>query len=187
MDTARREAGHTPASPASPASPAAASPAAAPAAGLAARLAPRAIHVVIPAIWAGMLIAIDGIEAPLKFTAPGITIPLGLGIGRLVFTAVNAAELLLAVVWLASLLLPRRAPRAEWMPLAAASAILLVKIAVIRPLLWAHTDAVLSGASSGGSMIHILYIGADLLLGCVLLWAVVRWARGLRAWAAERG
>ena len=175
MDTARREADH-------PAAAAAASPAP----GLARRLAPRAVHVVIPAIWAGMLIAIDGIEAPLKFTAPGITIPLGLGIGRLVFTAMNAAELALAAVWLASLLVPRRAPRSEWIPLAAASAILLVKIAAIRPLLWGHTDAVLSGSSSGGSAIHLAYIGADLLLGAVLLWAVARWARGLRAWTAER-
>lgn len=40
-----------------------------------------------------MVLAISFLEAPLKFRAPGITVPLGLGIGRLVFQAFNAVEL----------------------------------------------------------------------------------------------
>ena len=38
----------------------------------------------VPILWFGLVAAISFIEAPLKFQAPGITIPLGLGIGRLV-------------------------------------------------------------------------------------------------------
>lgn len=40
-------------------------------------------------IWLGMVLAISFLETPLKFRAPGITLPLGLGIGRLVFRALN--------------------------------------------------------------------------------------------------
>ena len=47
-------------------------------------------------VWLGMLLGISFLEAPLKFRAPGITLPLGLGIGRLVFRALNAAEHALA-------------------------------------------------------------------------------------------
>lgn len=39
-----------------------------------------------------MVAAISLLEAPLKFRAPGITTALGLGIGRLVFQALNIAE-----------------------------------------------------------------------------------------------
>jgi hypothetical protein len=42
---------------------------------------------------------------PLKFGAPGSTVPLGLGIGRLIFRVLNAAELTLAVTLTPALLL----------------------------------------------------------------------------------
>ena len=43
-------------------------------------------------VWLGMVLAISFLEAPLKFRAPGITIALGLGIGRLVFRALNVSR-----------------------------------------------------------------------------------------------
>lgn len=52
--------------------------------------------------WLGMVLAISFLEAPLKFRAPGITVPLGLGIGRLVFRALNAVEIVLATVVVAA-------------------------------------------------------------------------------------
>ncbi len=134
--------------------------------------------IVVPAIWIGMLIAIDAIEAPLKFTAPGITIPLGLGIGRRVFFALNVAEMILAVTWCV-LLLKGRALRRLGKPLACAAALLLIKVLVIRPLLWSYTDAVLAGTSAGGSPVHFLYVGCDLVLGVVLCWAVRHGIRSL--------
>ena len=55
-------------------------------------------------VWLGMVLAISFLETPLKFRAPGITLPLGLGIGRLVFRALNTTEITLAAVLLAALL-----------------------------------------------------------------------------------
>ena len=49
-------------------------------------------------VWLGMVLAISFIEAPLKFRAPGVTLQIGLGIGRLVFRALNGVELLLVIV-----------------------------------------------------------------------------------------
>lgn len=46
--------------------------------------------------WLGMVLGISFLETPLKFRAPGVTLQIGLGIGRLVFRALNAVELLLA-------------------------------------------------------------------------------------------
>ena len=56
-------------------------------------------------VWLGMVLAISFLEAPLKFRAPGVTLQLGLGIGRLVFRALNTCEAVLAAVILVALFL----------------------------------------------------------------------------------
>ena len=43
-------------------------------------------------IWAGFVCAISFMEAWLKFRAPGVTLPVGLSIGRLIFSALNKVE-----------------------------------------------------------------------------------------------
>ncbi len=58
------------------------------------------VAVAATFVWLGMVLAISFIEAPLKFRAPGVTLQIGLGIGRLVFRALNGVELLLASCWL---------------------------------------------------------------------------------------
>ena len=51
-----------------------------------------AVQVAVAFTWLGMVLGISFLEAPLKFRAPGITVPLGVGIGRLVFRALNIVE-----------------------------------------------------------------------------------------------
>lgn len=52
----------------------------------------RPIVIIVTFLWIGFVCAISFMEAWLKFQAPGITVPLGLGIGRLVFNALNTVE-----------------------------------------------------------------------------------------------
>jgi len=54
-------------------------------------------------LWVGFVGAISFLESWLKFQAPGITIPLGLGIGRLVFGALNKVEWVFAILIFISL------------------------------------------------------------------------------------
>ncbi|WP_350270312.1 hypothetical protein AAFP32_01430 [Brevibacterium sp. CBA3109] len=135
-------------------------------------------RVVLPAIWLGLIIGISLIEAPLKFTAPGITIPLGLGIGRLVFTTMNWVEIVIAVILLWAVL-KEHVGRLYRGLACGMIAVLIIKITVIRPLLNKRTDAVLAGVEDGGSSLHLLYIAADgiLILGLItmLIVAVRRW------------
>ncbi|WP_240653994.1 hypothetical protein [Streptomyces sp. AcE210] len=67
-----------------------------------------------------MVLAIPFLETPLKFRAPGVPIPIGLGIGRLVSHARNLVEATLAVVVIvavaaggppAAVFIPRLVPR----------------------------------------------------------------------------
>ena len=61
------------------------------------------IGAAVAFVWLGMVLAISFLETPLKFRAPGITVPLGLGIGRLVFRALNTVEVVLAAALITAL------------------------------------------------------------------------------------
>ena len=150
----------------------------------------RALLFAVPGIWLGLLIGISLIEAPLKFTAPGITIPLGLGIGRRVFAAMNAVEVVLAVLLLVALWRACGKPRGQagsstsgagrlWLGGIVAAATLAVKTLAIRPLLNQRTDLVLAGVDDGGSSWHYLYIAADGILIFTMLWLLVAATRAL--------
>ena len=144
----------------------------------------RALLLALPAVWLGLLMGISLIEAPLKFTAPGITIPLGLGIGRRVFFAMNLAEAVLAALLLLALARSCGRPGAGLAPGArrlwagglVAAATLAVKAVLIRPFLNRRTDMVLAGVDDGGSLWHYLYIAADgiliLTMLALLVWGV---------------
>lgn len=62
----------------------------------------QATAAAISFVWLGMVLAISFLEAPLKFRAPGIDLKLGLGIGRIVFRALNLVEVVLATVLVAA-------------------------------------------------------------------------------------
>jgi len=138
-----------------------------------------ALAVAAIFIWLGMVLAISFLEAPLKFRAPGITIQLGLGIGRLVFRALNVCEVVLATVALVAVVLGR-APGGATAALLAAVAALGAQVVAVRPALTRRSDAVLADASvarSGRSRAHFVYVGFEaakvvaLLVGGVLLLA----------------
>ncbi|MFK8007426.1 MAG: hypothetical protein AB8H03_13690 [Saprospiraceae bacterium] len=56
------------------------------------------IVLLILGIWTGMVLGISFLEAPLKFQAPNITTILGLGIGKLVFGALNKVEMIFSAL-----------------------------------------------------------------------------------------
>ena len=88
-------------------------------------------------VWLGMVLAISFLEAPLKFRAPGVTLQIGLGIGRLVFGALNAVEAALAAVVVVALVVGAP-PVAVIAPAAAAVAALVLANAVAAvPGRWA--------------------------------------------------
>src|SRR6478735_1965752 len=60
--------------------------------------AARYAQLLVPMLWLGMVVAISFLEAPIKFRAPGVTLPVGLGIGRLVFKALNGVEIALLLL-----------------------------------------------------------------------------------------
>lgn len=103
-----------------------------------------------------MVLAIS-LEAPLKFRAPGITLPLGLGIGRLVFRALNASEIVLATATAVTFSLAPR-PLAATVLLVALAVTLAVQVAVLRPRLEARAQLIIDGETPPRSRAHLAYI-----------------------------
>lgn len=114
------------------------------------------LPLALACIWFGMVLAIS-IEAPLKFRAPGVTLPLGLGIGRLVFRALNASEVVLAAaVALTFALAPR--PMAAAVLLVVLAVTLAVQVVVLRPRLEARAQVIIDGGTPPRSRVHVAYI-----------------------------
>lgn len=120
----------------------------------------HAVAVAAVFVWVGMILAISFLEAPLKFRAPGITVRLGLGIGRLVFRALNACESVLAVLIAVALLVSPAATTATAALLVAGIA-LLAQLLIVRPRLSRRTDAVLAGETGSRSRAHVAYVGVE--------------------------
>jgi hypothetical protein len=67
------------------------------------------IFTAITFTWAGMVLGISFLEAPLRFQAPNITLALGVGIGRLVFSALNKFEIFFMIsLWILGILCIQR-------------------------------------------------------------------------------
>ncbi len=124
------------------------------------------IFVAVLFGWVGLVAGISFLETPLKFTAPHITVALGVGIGRVVFQALNKVEVVLCFVALgcAGAL---QIPTPIWRSLVAATALLLLQTAWLLPLLDARAEALLAGHLPPPSYHHALYAvteGAKILL-----------------------
>ena len=120
------------------------------------------VAAAIAFTWLGMVLAISFLEAPLKFRAPGVTLPLGLGIGRIVFRALNVVEAVLAVAAGVSLAVGPRTVLAVVLA-AAVGVVLLVQLAAVRPALTRRSDRVLAGEDGPRSHAHFVYIGLEVL------------------------
>jgi hypothetical protein len=119
--------------------------------------------------WLGMVLAISFLEAPLKFRAPGVTVRLGLGIGRVVFAALNRAELVLLVAVGGALLLA--GPRTALVLVAAAlvAGLLAAQLGLVRPVLDRRSDRVLAGEELPRSRAHLWYVALEVLKVLALL------------------
>jgi hypothetical protein len=122
--------------------------------------------------WLGMVLAISFVEAPLKFRAPGVTLRIGLGIGRLVFRALNVFEYVFAIV-IAFALFTQETPATLNAVLCVAVGSLLAQTILVRPLLTRRTAAVHDGAADRRSSAHFAYVALELVKVVALVWAGV--------------
>ena len=119
------------------------------------------LHIAISFIWIGFVCAISFMEAWLKFQAPGITLPLGLGIGQLVFQALNLMECVFAVVILLMLLKYRN--KLFWKGFAVVLAILCIQTLWLLPELDLRAEIITNNGTPEPSYVHFYYVFLEVL------------------------
>jgi hypothetical protein len=110
-------------------------------------------------VWLGMVLAISFVETPLKFRTPGVDLRTGLAIGRLVFRALNTAEIVLAAAVLTCLFTAATASAIS--AAVAGTAILLVQMFAVRPRLTQRSNRILAGAYAPRSNGHHVYVALE--------------------------
>ena len=135
-----------------------------------------AIIIALTFIWAGMICGISFLEAPLKFQAPGITLELGLGIGKLVFGALTKIEMGIALLIAAGLIIIKPL-RKYWIYYSIPFVILIIDNIVLMPILDARIDMIVNGISVPESNVHWWYVALEFTKLLVLIVAGVSFTK----------
>jgi hypothetical protein len=132
------------------------------------------IALIATFLWIGFVCAISFMEAWLKFRAPGITMPLGLGIGRLVFSALNKVEWVLAIAVIVNLLLFEKSFYSInnlyfLLPLI----LLLVQTFWLLPALDARAELYIQGQTVPPSNLHFYYVAMEVVKAtCLFIFGI---------------
>lgn len=125
-------------------------------------------------IWIGFVGAISFMEAWLKFQAPGITVPLGLGIGKLVFRGLNIMEWVFALGVINEILFKKQKLfRRDNLFFFSACVIVLIQTLWLLPVLNVRAELVIAGQDPGASTLHFYYVGLEIIkLVCLFLFGI---------------
>jgi hypothetical protein len=113
-------------------------------------------------MWAGMIVGISMIATPVRFTAVSISRPVALDVGRVVFAALNKAELLALVLLLIIVRVSGRS-RELWAWCGILILIVLAQGAWLIPELAARTDIIMAGGELPPSAAHAIYSSLELV------------------------
>ncbi len=130
--------------------------------------------LIITFIWIGFVCAISFMESWLKFQAPNMTTKLGLGVGQLVFRALNIME----IIFLISISVHIISLYNKEMKLIHYSFIIVVAIILIQttwllPILNERAEKIIQGISISKSNTHLIYILLEVIkIVCLFIFGI---------------
>lgn len=138
-----------------------------------------AIRSVTAIFWLGFFMAISFMEAPLKFTAPGLSMAEGLQIGRIIFRSLNTCECSFLVIIIITCLV-QKTSRYGFYLIIAISIILVLETAWLLPILDQHAAMVIRGQQPPGHLEHWAYIILEIVKVPILLLIGIESGKALR-------
>jgi hypothetical protein len=111
--------------------------------------------------WFGMTAGISLLATPVRFTAPTVTRAIGIDVGRVVFAALNKAELVALIILLIVVRLSGRARR-WWAICGLLALIVLLQSTWLLPLLAERAAIVVAGGEPAPSAVHGIYSSLEL-------------------------
>lgn len=132
------------------------------------------ITVITTFLWIGFVCAISFMEAWLKFRAEGITLPLGLGIGRLVFSSLNKVEWVLAIAILLNQFFDYKS--IQWKKLIGfiiPFILLVIQTLWLLPALDHRAELIIQGQILPPSNLHFYFVGIEVVkVICLFLFGI---------------
>ncbi len=125
----------------------------------------RNISIATLYIWIGFVCAISFMESWLKFQAPGIDTKLGLGIGQLVFSALNKIEIVCAIIIVTTMLLLKHKNKNYLPPISFSLvlAILAIQSLWLLPYLNVRASQIINGFKVPDSYMHLLFVILEII------------------------
>ena len=111
--------------------------------------------------WFGMTAGVSLLATPVRFTADTITRPIALDVGRVVFSALNKAELMALVVLLIVVRVSGQA-RSMWAVCGILALIVIAQSAWLLPELAVRTQMIIDGQEPPQSYVHAIYSTLEL-------------------------
>lgn len=114
-------------------------------------------------LWIGFICAISFMETQLKFRAPGVTLPIGLSIGKRVFRALNKMEWAFAIIIAIDMLISKgHLNRLIFWGYGLTLSLLVTQTFWLLPALENRADALISGQTLLPSALHWYFVAAEL-------------------------
>ena len=113
----------------------------------------------IALIWAGMIIGVSMLATPVKFSAPSLTLPVALDVGRVTFHLFARVEWALAVALVIAGLAAQW--RLSWLSIGFVVVVIALQALWLLPALGVRTTAVISGVTPPPSALHTWYVAAE--------------------------
>lgn len=123
---------------------------------------------VICLLWAGMALGISFLEAPVMFTAPSLTLAVGLDVGRHVFGAFQKFQAAL-LFWLAGAAIFARLGRNMWVLLTVVGVCLALQMLWLYPVMDARVTRIMAGQTPSSAPYHVFYIALEVLKTLLLI------------------
>lgn len=150
----------------------------------------RRLPIFIGLVWLGMILGVSFVATPLKFQAPGVTLAIGLDIGRLVFGIFNKIEIAFAVM-LALLVLLSRQRDASVIALGVVWLTLGLQTVWLLPTLLDRIGLILQGHQPPPSGLHTIYVCLEVIKVLALavygFWNILAIKKGVKFSGAECG
>lgn len=126
------------------------------------------IRSITALFWLGFFMAISFMEAPIKFSAPGLSMVEGLQIGKIVFKILNTCEWIFLFIILTTCVVKKTASKGFYL-ISTASIILISETYWLLPILNYNADKIIRGGFVINHSPHWIYILLEIIKVPILL------------------
>lgn len=119
-------------------------------------------------VWAGMIAGVSGLATPVKFSAPSLTLPVALDVGRVTFALFSHVEWAFAVALIVAgfVAMP---PLLLRLLIGLAAGLIALQALWLLPILDQRTAAVIAGNMPPPSSHHVWYVVIEIVKFAALL------------------